>query len=173
MDMPKALTPQEKRERSLAELGATVAQDSTVKPDERPGKRVRNAFNGTTGKLKVDFNIPGYHGYIFNDTPGRIETALQGGWEFVTPEEIGKMTENVVSRNTDLGSKVRFLVGKTDTGGPLYAYLMKIKQEWWEEDQAALQERNNKVDAAIKRGKVPGQDTEGFYVPSGGISIKG
>lgn len=169
--MPKAYTIQEKREKALAELGASVAPSEKPTTGDRPSKRTRNVFNGSNGKMNIKFDIPGYHPYVFNDTPGRIDTALQGGWEFVTPEEIDQVTANVVSRNTDIGDKVRFLVGRAEDGGPLYGYLMKIKQEWWEEDQLASQERNNKVDAALKKGRVPGQNTEGFYVPEGGIKI--
>ena len=45
----------------------------------------------------------------------------------------------------------------------MYAYLMKIKEEWWAEDQKQLQERNDKTDAAIRGGKTPGVDNTGFY----------
>jgi hypothetical protein len=48
---------------------------------------------------------------------------------------------------------------------------MKQRLEWYEEDQRALQARNNQVDAAIKRGKITG-DNPSFYVPQGGISMK-
>jgi hypothetical protein len=77
--------------------------------------------------------------------------------------------ENVTSRNTDIGDKVRFLVGAGEKGEPMYAYLMKIKEEWWLEDQRQLQEKNDKTDASIKRGKAPGVDSTGFY--NGGIKI--
>ena len=40
---------------------------------------------------------------------------------------------------------------------------MKIKEEFWLEDQAQLQERNDKTDAAIRQGKTPGVDSSGFY----------
>jgi len=126
--------------------------------------RQRGTFNGTRGKLQVGNSIPGYHLYIFNDTPGRITAAQDNGYEFVTPDEVGGTTANVVSRNTDLGDKVRFLVGSND-GEPTYAYLMKIKQEWWEEDQKDLQKKNEQTDAAIRAGKLTkdGMSTEGFY----------
>ena len=101
---------------------------------ERPRERKRGVFNGTQGKLQVNTEIPGFHLHIFNDTPGRIQNATENGYEFVHPSEVGGVMENVTSRNTDLGDKVRFLVGAGDKGEPMYAYLMKIKEEWWEED---------------------------------------
>jgi len=158
--MPTALTLEEKKARAEAGLAAKKAQST---------ERKRNVFNGTEGKLKVNKEIEGYHLYIFNDTPGRINSALDSGYEFVSPEEVGGVSENVVSRNTDLGDKVRYLVGQAD-GEPLYAYLMKIKQEWWDEDQLALQTKNNAIDAAIKSGQNVKGDADKFY--DGGISIK-
>lgn len=160
--MPKALTIEEKQKRVEAAQVAKATGRSRTR---------HSAFNGTEGKLKVNQQIEGHHMYIFNDTPGRIDTALSSGYEFVHPDEVGGTSENVVSRNTDVGDKVRFLVGKAEDGGPLYAYLMKIKQEWWDEDQASLQERNNATDAAIKAGRTPGQTTEGFYMPKEGIKM--
>lgn len=135
-------------------------------------RRTRNVFNGTRGKLSVNADAlvsAGWHVHILNDEPGRIQQAIDGGYEFVSPDEIGELPDNVVSRNTDVTDKVRFLVGTGQNNEPLYAYLMKIKQEWWEEDQAALQGRNDATEIAIKRGKPVGINSEGFY--DAGISL--
>ena len=159
--MPKALTMEEKKVKSVA---------ATTKPE-----RVRrNLFNGTEGKLKIGHAIDGYHLHIFNDSPGRIDTALQSGYEFVTPDEVGGTGTNVVSSNTDVGDKVRFLVGTSEKGDGLYAYLMKIKEEWWEQDQAEIQKRNDRVDDAIRGGVnvADGTSADGFYTPKGGINYK-
>jgi len=70
--MAKALTIEEKKEQALTRTAA-----------ERPSReRVRNVFNGTQAKLTVNHQIPGYVLHIFNDEPGRIQTAIDGGWEF-------------------------------------------------------------------------------------------
>jgi hypothetical protein len=162
--MAKALTIEEKKEQALSR---------TV--NERPTReRVRNVFNGTQAKLTVNNQIPGYHMHIFNDEPGRIQTAIDGGWEFVTPDEVGGVKDSVVSGNTDLGDKVRFLVGTSEKGDGLYAYLMKIKEEWWQEDQAEIQKRNDRVDEAIRGGVnvKDGSSAEGFYTPREGIRYK-
>ena len=147
------MTRAERREEEVTEV--------SNKPERT---RQRGAFNGTRGKLQVGNTIPGYHLYIFNDTPGRITAASENGYEFVAPNEVGGLTANVVSRNTDLGDKVRFLVGSND-GEPTYAYLMKIKQDWWDEDQKDLQKKNDQTDAAIRAGKLTkeGTSSEGFY----------
>jgi hypothetical protein len=166
--MAKALTMDEKMQRATERL---------VRSDvERPGsaERKRNVFNGTEGKLTIQHTIPGFHLHIFNDAPGRIQQALDGGYVFVTPDEIGSVKDNVVSRNTDIGDKVRFLVGRSDDNQPLYAYLMKIKQEWYEEDQNIMQDKNNLVDDAIRSGAnaKDGKAFEGSYIPKEGIKYK-
>ena len=140
-------------------------------------RKKRSSFNGTDPKLRVDFSKLeelGYHGHIFNDEPGRIAQALDVGYEFVAPDEVGGTATNVVSRNTDIGDKVRFLVGTDGKGEPLYAYLMKIKQELYDEDQAALQAKNDRIDEAIRGGKLTGDghNTEGFYTPKEGIKYR-
>ena len=53
----------------------------------------------------------------------------------------------------------------------MYAYLMKIRQEWYDEDQAELQSRNDKIDNAIRSGKNVVGEQPGFYVPQGGIKL--
>lgn len=166
--MPRALTLEEKKAKVEEKL---AAKEEALKP---VGRRTRGAFNGTEGKLRVNKVIEGYHMHILNDSPGRIQTALDNGYEFISPDEIGGTTVNVTDRNTDLGDKVRFLVGKDEQGGPLYAYLMKIKQEWYEEDAALVQNRNDMIDDSIRHGKLTGdgKSTEGFYMPREGIKMK-
>jgi hypothetical protein len=172
--MPKALTMEEKIAKVEAKREATKHGETQVRSSVDRGERARRGvFNGTTGKLKVYGDIPGYHLHILNDSPGRIEEALSAGYEFVSPSEIGGVANNVTSKNTDLGDKVRFLVGTQDSGG-LYAYLMKIRQEWYDEDQTELQRANDRVDNAIKNGKntKDGTNSDGFYIPREGISLK-
>lgn len=171
--MPKALTIEEKVARAHAPKVAKVADviATAVEKGAVPKRPRKGAFNGTEGKLNVNGSIPGYHMHILNDYPGRIDTALSNGYEFVTPDEIDGVGVNVVSRNTDIGDKIRFLVGKNDQGLPLYAYLMKIRQEWYDEDLREQQQKVDVIDDAIRRGKTPGTTPEGFYVPKDGIKM--
>lgn len=170
--MATALTLEEKVARSQAKQEAKQNPEPVVtRSIDGAIRRKRGVFNGTSGKLKVDGTIPGYHLHIMNDDRNRVEDALSGGYEFVAPTEIEGVSENVTSRNGDIGdSRVRFLVGTKDKGEPMYAYLMKIRTEWYEEDQAELANRNNKIDAAIRVGKITG-DNPAFYVPKDGIKL--
>lgn len=165
--MPKALTMDEK-------IAKVEAKQEQVRSTTGRSKRdSRTSFNGTEAKLRIGNQIDGYHLHILNDTPGRIDQALSAGYEFVSPDEVGGVANNVVSRNTDLGDKVRFLVGTGTNNEPMYAYLMKIELDLYKEDQAALQSKNDRVDAAIRGGKAlaEGQTSEGVYIPREGIKM--
>ena len=52
----------------------------------------------------------------------------------------------------------------------MYAYLMKIRQEWHDEDMAELEQKNNLTDEAIRKGNITGNNT-GMYVPKEGIKL--
>jgi hypothetical protein len=160
--MPKALTMEEK----VAKVENKIAAKT-----EKKTRGKRASFNGTQGKLHVAHQIEGYHTHIFNDSPGRIQHATDVGYEFVSPEEIGGVSTNVVSRNTDVGDKVRFLVGTSDNGDALYAYLMKIRQEFYEEDQDEVQSKLDLVDEAIRGGRLTGDGQSADHRYDAGIKI--
>jgi len=176
--MPAPLTMEQKIAKAEAKVAArqeskAEATGQIRSTSERSTRGKRSTFNGTEGKLRIGTSIEGYHLHILNDTPGRIQQALEVGYEFVSPNEVGGTATNVVSRNTDIGDKVRFLVGSGDNNEPTYAYLMKIRQELYEEDQNAMQSKIDSIDEAIRGGKItaPGHSLEGRYVPEGGIKM--
>jgi hypothetical protein len=69
--------------------------------------------------------------------------------------------------NRDLGARVSRVVDKT-TGQK--AYLMEIKEEFFQEDQEAKRKAIDETDAAIRKGKL--QDGENRYIPDRGEGIK-
>lgn len=169
--MPRALNEFEKRDRMLAKMEERKAAVSSPTPaTDGTTRKKRNVFNGTEAKISVQTQIPGYHLHVFTDAGARIQQALDTGYEFVRPDEVGGVSENVVSRNGDLGDRVRFLVNPRAEGTEQYGYLMKIRQEWYEEDQAELQAKNNLIDAAVRKGKITGENSS-FYTPRDGIKL--
>jgi hypothetical protein len=130
---------------------------------DRPQRKERIPFGVPRSKLAVNVVIPGKHLHWINDSAGRIFEAEQGGYEFVTPQEIG---------SSDRETQVRKLVGRNEDGSPLYAYLMKIDQEWYEEDQQIIQNQLDDIDAAMKQGRFEEKPGDRRYVPTSGISIK-
>jgi len=144
------------------------------------GMRKRIPMSVPKAKLAVP-EIDGYHLHWINDYAGRVIQATQGGYEFVTEEEamvnsfsLGSASD--LNGNTDMGSRVSVVVGKNEDGTALRAYLMKIRNEWFVEDQAVAQERVDAVDGQIKRGRVGADadknqsDTVNRYVRTADIS---
>lgn len=136
-----------------------------ARPTDRDGtgRAARVPLGGHRAKLQAP-SRPGYHRRWINDHGARIANAERGGYQFVEDED--EINE------TGRGAKRFVTVGTKEDGTPLKAYLMEIRQEFFDQDQQAKQSKNDEVDAAIKRGDVEGaqpQDQEKYYVPAEGI----
>lgn len=121
-------------------------------------------------------DLPGFHCHWINDYPGRILQAQAAGYEFVSQEEalvtMPDLAGSPLGAGTDLGSRVSVVVGRQEDSTPLRAYLMKLRSEWYKEDQDVAQGRVDQIHEAIERGKqqVDG-DNSNRYVKS--VSVKG
>lgn len=110
-------------------------------------------------KLEVP-EIPGQHLYWFLDR--NVARAIQAGYEFVDTKDVaatqfGVATHHSIQGSADLGSHVTVIGGTAESGEAEHLNLMKIKLEWWEEDQKVLEARNASIMAAIFRGEqIPG-----------------
>ncbi len=133
---------------------ATARGDAANSPEqavvERKAKAKRISMSVPRLKLEVP-ELPGFKLYWFADRPGRILQAQAGGYEFVSSDEalihsFSLASDSSESGNSDLGSRISVVSG----GERLY--LMKIKQEWYEQDQAEAQKIPDRVDEAIRRG---------------------
>lgn len=114
-------------------------------------QRRRQPLNGRALRLQVFGTIPGYHLYIAKDEGARLQLMIDAGYDFVSPSELQGF--GAQAHNTDPGDKVRFVLGANGSE-PLYGYLMKIKEEFWLEDQAALERVNRDIDDQIRGGRV-------------------
>lgn len=143
-----------------AETEKVVRTEGERVVEAAPRKRI--PFGVARTKLDVPYKPEGFHLHWVNDAAGRVYAAQQGGYEFVSPQEVGLET------TTEGEDKVKILVGKTDNNQPLFAYLMKIKQDWYDEDQTAINEKQDMFDEAIKRGTA-GKNELGVagYTPRG------
>ena len=104
-------------------------------------------------------DVAGYHLHWFMNSPERIQRALDGGYEFVDEREIKVNSvslggDSALSGNTDLGSRVSVISGQEvgKDGQPTRLVLMKIRQEWYEEDQKLVDERNAQTANALSGG---------------------
>lgn len=126
--------------------------------------RERVPFSANRTRLSVKLKEKGYQHRWFNDQDDRVQRALDAGYEFVTPEEIGRVGDKEVhGGNTDLGSKVSRVVGRTAENKPIRAILMKIRDDWYQEDKAKKEATNRLVDEAVRAGKPGGANVENQY----------
>lgn len=113
-----------------------------------------------------EFISPGCVGRWINDRAGRLVQAKQAGYTHVEEKD----------GTRGRGKSIKRIVGTHPNGEPMHAYLMEIKKEFYDEDQAAKLQPVDEIEAAIRsgvpRGEVGNSDAQRFYVPSEGISIR-
>jgi hypothetical protein len=131
-------------------------------------KVTRVPFGAHRTKLQVADEIKGYKLRWFNDVDGRLARAEQGGYVYVSPDEVPQLGQGQIHQeNTDINSKVSKVVSR---GEPVIrAYLMKIKKSWYDKDQADKEVINEKVDEALRDGTPGGNVVENQYVPKGHV----
>ena len=88
---------------------------------------------------------PGFEYRFVNDTGSRIQNFKAAGYEFVTGDDL-IVGDNRVSDATDLGSAKRVISNDGTT-----SYLMRIKKDWYEEDQASKAAAIKEQEAAMKQ----------------------
>lgn len=129
-----------------------VSQDAA--PAEQLGKK-RVPFGTHTQKLELPPR-EGFHRHWFNDRPNRIAQAEAAAYSFVL-DSAGKPTSRVV--------------GTREGGGAMLAYAMEIPKEYFDEDFANSQKRDDAIEAEIRGGKVAAKPDSNRYVPTDGIKI--
>lgn len=99
------------------------------------------------GEKDANFN------YRFvNDTGSRISNFQAAGYEFVQDSDL-VVGDSRVFDPTDLGS-----VKSVTSNDGTKSYLMRIKKEWYEEDQKAKQAQVNETERAMNK-----EATQGMY----------
>lgn len=130
----------------------------TVRPAEmiQPAARKRISMTAPQRALEAP-EIPGYHLYWFLGK--NVPRALQGGYEFVDRVDVGDLNQKGVandiaqSGDTGMGSRVTVVTGAGENGQPEHLVLMKIREEWYREDQKILEERNAQIYHALRQKK--------------------
>ena len=106
----------------------------------------RDSINGVRGRLTVKRKDPDFEYRIVNDDLGRIDQLKERGYEIVTQDT--PVGDNRVATPTKEGSPVQINVGQGKK-----AYLMRIKKEWYDEDQAAKQVEIDNIEQTIQGGE--------------------
>ena len=89
---------------------------------------------------------PGFHRCWVNDVERNVDAYLRAGYTIVE-EDVKTKEENVDYPDNGVGSGIRKYVG-----GGITAVLMEINQEWFDEDQAAIDAKNDERERQIFRG---------------------
>ncbi len=143
--------------------------------EESEAKRVSNRDESgrstrvPLGVSRTKLAVPAREGYVrrwVNDSEGRLQQAQQGGYQYAEDQSLQIGDADIDNVNRDLGARVSRVVDKS-TGQK--AYLMEIKQEYYDEDQAAKSAKIRSTEEQIKKGKI--ESDESRYVPKGGIQI--
>ena len=121
----------------------------------RRNKRKRTPFQANTLRMDIDDDTKrrlkkdGLVPVWVNDTADNIARHQAGDYDFVYANEVGSEEQERTNATT-------MRVGTTKHGEAINAYLMAIPQEYYNEDQELKEERNRKVDRAIKGGESSG-----------------
>jgi regulator of protease activity HflC (stomatin/prohibitin superfamily) len=115
-----------------------------------PRGRVQRTPVGTRNVLTVAGKEAGYEYRIINDSGDRVQEFLDAGYEIVSNDSV-RVGDKRVNAATAEGSKAQLSVGQGQK-----AYVVRIKKEWYDEDQAAKQVHVNKLEEATKAKALDG-----------------
>lgn len=141
-----------------------------INPANAPATRVTEATRVPMSlpQLRLEVPaIPGYHTHWFLGK--NVPRAIKAGYEFVSGEEAevvntGLANSREETGSTDMGSRISVFAGGTIEGTtePERLYLMKLRQEWRDQDVKKLEEMNERIAAALRGGQtVPGASAPG------------
>jgi hypothetical protein len=135
-----------------------------------PPVRRRKRQSHSLGRLRlsVPHHPTGYYCRWVNDDGIEVAWRLENDYEFCCNAEVG-----LPPPAEDEEDRVKRLVGTKENGDALYAYLMKIRQEWRDEDVWEEGELQRNFEKQVKSGTIvgEGQTAEKRYIPNSGISI--
>lgn len=119
----------------------TISTQTAQRPKRTPVSN-RNVLTAPTRK--------GYVRRFVTDTEDRISVFEEGGWQIVRGDiPVG---DKAAGRDSSLGSPVTKHVG-----GGQKAYLMEIKEDWFNEDQYAKQQKIQETVDQIVKNRDEGQ----------------
>lgn len=122
-----------------------MSQDSKA-----PSGRVSRTPIGTRNILTVKGKDPNYVYRHVNDIDDRIQMFQEAGYELVQDESV-QVGDKRVNAASSLGSAKAVSVGQGTK-----AYLMRIKREWYEEDQAKKLANVADIERATKEKALDG-----------------
>lgn len=139
-----------------------------IRETNNPASPATTIF-GVSRESRVSMNVPsrkletpeitGYHLHWF--LRQNVPQGIRAGYEFVDVKELPSMDKSIGGRgektNTeDLGgSQITHIGGRDERGDTVELVLMKIRLEWYMDDQRKIAERNMSVMQMIFSKKMP------------------
>lgn len=115
-----------------------------------PRRPVRTPL-GQRNILTVRGKEPGYEYRFVNDIGDRVQEFLDNGWEVVKQEDVRIGDKRLGTPSGAEGSVATAAVGRGTQ-----AYLLRIREEWYKEDQEAKQDHVDRTEAATKEKALDG-----------------
>lgn len=105
----------------------------------------RSSINGTRNVLNISGKEPGWQYRVVNDVGDRIEQLKAIGYEIVEDSGV-QVGDRRIANPTKEGSPV-----KVSVGGGVQGYVMRIKQDWYEEDKAKKDAHVDSIEKGLVR----------------------
>lgn len=114
-------------------------------PNTSASARPRRTPVGQRNVLTIEGKEPGYVYRVVNDAGDRVAQFLDAGYELVDARNV-RVGDKRVEQTSAEGSKAQVAVG-----GGQKAVVMRIKDEYYKEDQAAKQAHVDRLEESIKQ----------------------
>lgn len=121
---------------------ATTRSSSTTRPKRVP-------VSGNRDILTVSGKDDAYEYRIVNDRDNRIQKFKDGGWEIADGDE--QLSAGSLGDASAMGS-----IKSKDVGQGTHGIVMKIKKEWYDEDQKAKSSHTDAKEAGLHQNDIQG-----------------
>lgn len=115
-----------------------------------PSQRVRRTPVGRRNVLTVDGKDPNYVYRVVNDRGNRINQFKAAGYEICAADEV-EVGDSRVGIATPTSS-----LAEVEVGGGQKSYVMRIRKDWYDEDQTAKQAQVKQMEAATREKALDG-----------------
>lgn len=115
-----------------------------------PSGRTQRVPVGTRNVLTVAGKEPGYEYRIINDSGDRVQEFLDAGYEVVDKDSV-RVGDKRVNSSSSEGSVKQISVGQGQKG-----FVVRIRKEWYDEDQLKKQRQVNELERATKEKALDG-----------------
>lgn len=137
--------------------------------EQLPERRKRTDIDMTGKRLAVRTELLDFDRFKYrwvNDSDVRMWRLHQADWDVMTQDG-----DIIKPDNTDLGSAISIPVGTKPDGSAMRAYLCRKHRQFYDDDQKMKQTDLDEQLKRLRLGKSADGESQGDYVPSGGIRI--